>query len=475
MHVLALLAVIASTLSAQPAPCDDAAGCRDAALAAAARQEYETFHDLAWRAVQRGRRNDPELMYLLARAQSLSGRPGDALVMLRRLAEMGVATDAATHEDFRNVRSLAGWADVEALMSAVGTPLPESTPAAESAATAAGIPASTPPPAAGPVAAPPTAASGSAPASPARPAAPPGAPEGAPGRAGGPARASARPDTGRTVAPRARGESARRLPASSVDAAGLAYDSASRRFVLGDRRRNRLIVADEVFDQVNDLVGAVTGGFGTLTALAIDSRRGDLWVTSAGGEGRAAIHRLQLVSGRVLSTFDIPHEWQPVAIADLAVDDAGTLLVLDAAGSRLMLQRGGAATFHRVLPLSLKDPRSLALAGATVYVAHEGGLATIDLASGRTRPLQAAEGVMLSGLRRIRPHEGTLVAIQAIPGAGDRLVRIRLARKGPTAVAIDVLDEDAGSTGPALTVSRDAAYYLVQESGVQEIRRVPLK
>ena len=56
-------------------------------------------------------------MYLLARAQSLSGRPGDALVMLRRLAQLGVPTDAAENDDFRRVRALAGWAEVEALIA----------------------------------------------------------------------------------------------------------------------------------------------------------------------------------------------------------------------------------------------------------------------------------------------------------------------------------------------------------------------
>ena len=47
---------------------------------------------------------------MLARAQSLSGRPLDALVMLQRLAA-GLATDAATSDDFRRVRALPGWED----------------------------------------------------------------------------------------------------------------------------------------------------------------------------------------------------------------------------------------------------------------------------------------------------------------------------------------------------------------------------
>ena len=77
--------------------CTEWRDCRQLALAAADRGEYETFHDLAWRAVQTGPPKDPSLMYLLARAQALSGRPHDALIMLQRLAEMGVASDAATN------------------------------------------------------------------------------------------------------------------------------------------------------------------------------------------------------------------------------------------------------------------------------------------------------------------------------------------------------------------------------------------
>ena len=64
-------------------------------------------------------------MYLLARAQCLSGRPHDALVMLRRLADAGVATDADTNDDFRLTRELPGWPEVASLIAAVrsGTPV----------------------------------------------------------------------------------------------------------------------------------------------------------------------------------------------------------------------------------------------------------------------------------------------------------------------------------------------------------------
>src|SRR5215216_1400371 len=91
--VLVWTATLSSALVAQDtrSNCDNPEACRELALAARSRGAYETFHDLAWRAVQTARPNDPEIMYLVARAQALSGRRRDAVIMLRRLAEAGFA------------------------------------------------------------------------------------------------------------------------------------------------------------------------------------------------------------------------------------------------------------------------------------------------------------------------------------------------------------------------------------------------
>src|SRR4029450_8027184 len=187
LATVAVLPLLLLSLS-QSASCADVGACRQAALDAAARGDFEAFHDMAWRAAQKGRPNDPELMYLLARAQTLSGRPGDALVMLRRLAQMGVRTDARENPDFERVRGLAGWPELEALMDSSSTSGPTlSAPGARSA----GAP---PPPAPNPSYAPP-----------------------------------AVPKPGYTDAPAARrgAESAIRLSTTTMNPVGLAYDSAS--------------------------------------------------------------------------------------------------------------------------------------------------------------------------------------------------------------------------------------------------------
>jgi hypothetical protein len=434
-------------LAEQPPSCADLASCRQAALEAAARQDFEAFHDLAWRTAQKGRPNDPELMYLLARAQSLSGRPGDALVMLRRLAEMGVATDARESEDFRRVRALPGWIDVEALIAAPGDKRPLVTAGRSTEA----VSTKTQPSSKSPARA--DAASSTA--------------------------LTPNPKAGATAAAApaatAGGEETLRLEESALDPVGLAYDSASRRFVVGDRHLNKLIVADEVFKRVNDLIGAASAGFGALTGVEIDTQRGDLWVTSSAADGAASVHKLQLVSGRVLSTINLPDDMRPATFSDFSVGDSGALLLLDSTGARLLTLKAGAHAFERPVSLGVASPASVAPAGSVTYVAHDAGLSVADTKSGRTTTVRAANGVATTGLRRIRWTRGALVAIQRDATGSDQLVRIHLDRNGTRASAIESLDNHVAVDGSALTISRDAAYYVARTDTGPVIRRVPLR
>src|SRR5687768_16941532 len=101
----------ANARSGQPASCTDWRECRQLVESALDSGNVEQALDLAWRTVQRGPKDDPDLMFLLARAQSRSGRPHDALVMVRRLAERGVRTAADTHPDLERTRALPAWAE----------------------------------------------------------------------------------------------------------------------------------------------------------------------------------------------------------------------------------------------------------------------------------------------------------------------------------------------------------------------------
>jgi hypothetical protein len=403
---------------AEHVTCSTWADCREQALAAAAAEEYERFHDLAWLAVQKGRRNDPELMLLLARAQSLSGRPLDALVMLRRLADMGVSTDAATSDDFRRVRALPGWEGLERALAGLPPTPPREAP--RHTEPDAAPPAPTPPP----------------------------------GRAA------------ETL----------RFHAADFHPAGLAYDGVSRRFILGDRAGQRLAVVDEFSHQVTTLAAARGNGFGTLTALEIDPRDGTLWVasnTEAGGR----LHKLQLISARPLATFDAPASTDASRFVDVALAPQGVVLVLDAPARRILRLRATGKALQVAASLGEHRPLSIApAAGTLAYVAHESGLLRVDLASGQVAPVSAAAGVPLDGLVRLRWHDRSLVGIQQA-GRGHRAVRLRLARDGRRVASLEILDEEIETADPtAATVVADTLYYLAPAGDIgMVVRRVALK
>ena len=425
--VLALGSLSASQNS--PAPrvdvCQEWHDCQRLALDAYARGEYERFHDLAWRTVQTGPARDLNLMYLLARAQSLSGRPHDALVMLSRLADMGFVTDAATNDDFRAVRQLRQWPEFLAAGPAT-TVLPmKILPAKVLPATTVLPSGVTRPPA---VAAP------------------------------------ALPEALHV-------EEALRIPGTILGSVGLAYDRVSSRFVVADGGLRKLMIIDERSRHVVDLVTSASAGFYDITGFEIDPFRGDLWAVSAEPAAKSddrtaasALHKLQLVSGRPLDRIPIPADLQPCRLVDVAVTHGGSVLVLDATGSRLLRLNPAAHTFTPVAALHLQTPTSVATTGdRIVYVAHAGGIARVDTVTGAVESLSSSDDVRLIGFDRIRWVGDSLVGIQRLPDGTRRVVRVKIVER--RAVAMNIFDTEMSATDPPVaTVSDDEFYFLVHQT-----------
>jgi hypothetical protein len=407
-----LIALAASTAGALPTllqsprdgDCVEWRACRELALSAAERGEYENFHNLAWRAVQTGPPKDPSLMYLLARAQALSGRPHDALVMLQRLAEMGVAPDA-TNEDFSRARQLQEWPVVEARIAAVA---------------ASGSPVSAPSP--------------------------------------GPR------DSVIDLAPATR---AVRFSTKQFAVSGLAYDAASRRFLLGDRLGRKLIALDERSTHTADLVRADSAGFLDISAVEIDAKRGDLWVASAAADGGGRLHKLQLISGRPLRVFSVAVELEPVNLADVAVGPAGAVLVLDSVTPQLLILRSGGTALERVVRIGAPEPVSVTSGGddGIAFVAHRDGVSRVDLRSRTVSPVAAPNGVSLGHLERIRWQRNALVAVQVDADGSRRIIRLEMNARGSAITQVIRLDLPAPTTGQTfMTISGDELLYLMAGS-----------
>jgi len=316
--IVALLVLLAA---AQPQDlCSTVEDCRAQALEAQQRQDYEAFHDLAWATYRKGKSNDPELMLLVARAQSLSGRPGDALVMLERLAAAGGHADAATSDDFARVRALPRWPEVAEKFGG------DSAASAKNPAPSPSVPA---PPAKDPAPSP------SVPAPSAKP----------------PAPSASDPLSFTTV----------------LTPSALVYDVVSKRFIVADRKARRIAVIDRTTGQVSTLVGA-QGDLGEIGGITIDPRQGDLWAVSSAEGGAQQLHLIQLISGRVLRTVPLSGvKGRVVALA--FVPDAG-LIVADDSGRVVRVRPGG-----RSEPLAELEyvPRALAAdARGRLYVTAGG-------------------------------------------------------------------------------------------------------
>ncbi len=439
MVVASVVGMTASSWAQTSGECTDWKECRTQVETALADGSFERAHDLAWRTVQRGPRDDADLMFLLARAQCLSGRPEDALVMVRRLAERGVRTEALEHPDLERTRARPGWPEVEILVRRANDGAP---PAAADVLGGASAGAAA---AAGPAAA-----------------------NAAPSVPGATTTAASSASTPATVAPATGARASTALVERTatldeqlrfaVDAfalGGVAYDGVSHRFVFGDRHGRKLRVVGEGLDAAVDLVRADSAGFYDVRALDIDTRRGDLWVASAETDGDAALHLVQLISGRPLRRLPLGAGARPV---DLAVVPGGDVFVLGS-GGEVWRARPGAESASRAFAVETPAAASLALtrAGAVVYVAHAAGIARVDAASGRAVALQAPEGVRLEGFERLRPHRDGLVGLQAGPDGTRKVVRLALSNDGRAVRSATVFDVDLGNGNvpPGFVVAGD--------------------
>jgi hypothetical protein len=235
----------------------------------------------------------------------------------------------------------------------------------------------------------------------------------------------------------------------------IAYDAVSQRFVVADESTNTLKIVSEASGHAVDLVSAGWAGNYQTTAIAIDPRRGDLWV--AGVEGaQSALYRLQLVSGRRLETIVAPTDVGATSFAALSMS-ANSLFILDTAGRRVFSLAPGSQQL-RVLASLPRDLDLLGLAetSTALYISHASGVMRIDISSHGQRALAAPKNTNVSGLHSLAWDDGVLYAVQQTDG-GVVTVRVRLNARGTAVVGVESVEVARSS---AATLSGGVYHYL---------------
>jgi hypothetical protein len=445
LFVLAMLVQAPPTL---PATCATATECREQCRQAISAGDFERAHDLAWLAFQKGSKQDPGTLTLLARAQSLSGRADDAYIMLRRLVDLNVMVeDVREGKDFERVRAHANWPELLAAYETLAARADTRVVDADDSD----------------VIKPPAEAAREAPA----PATPPKPSAAATPAVVGPPVAKAKPAPDFEIS---RAGDDLGVPEPFRQPVAMAYDAVSARFVLSSAATDELTVLSQTSTNVASFTSRGWSGRESTTALAIDRVAGDLWVAVNGALG-SMLHRLQLISGRRLDAIELPGQPDAEVIA-LALAPDG-VYALDRAGRRVLRRAAAAKTVEVFSTL----PPELTATGMTrspnaVYVAHTDGLLRIDGTSRRPRPLTSEEEP-LSGLHSLAWHEGMLFAVRRV-GDERQVVRLRVNAAGSAVTRVDVLGRAAAL---AATLSNGVYYYLTDDAtaGSVTLRGVTVK
>jgi TonB family protein len=261
---------------------------------------------------------------------------------------------------------------------------------------------------------------------------------------------------------------------------GIAYDAATRTYFLGSFRQ-RKIVAIDANGEARDFVPPARDGFLGGGGLAFDPTRRRLWAASTARPAALDVSAAQDGSSELFAFDELgavvaratPPPGTAHAFEDIAVAPDGDIFVVDSRAGTVYRLRVADGQFTPVLPPGeFVVPRGIALAdgGRRLFVAHAGGIAVVDVASGSRVPLSRPETLLLSDIESIVARGRDLVVIQP---ALRRILLLTLEEPGPRVVSVRTLEAHnalfAGVLGRG-TIAGNAFVYIAN-SGRDAIGR----
>lgn len=227
---------------------------------------------------------------------------------------------------------------------------------------------------------------------------------------------------------------------------GIAWDDASRRLFVGSMARGAILAV--AGDGGQSVFANGADGLRSVLGLAIDRERGRLLAVDSGQilpptVGDAArpdrVVILDLASGAVVRSLEAPEGFQ---LNDVTVGLSGTVWASATALGAVLRAGPGDETLTpwEEAPV-LPGANGLALdpAESALYVAHNTGVARLDLAGGdAVARLPVAGREALGAIDGLYWRDGSLIGIQNVTNPG-RVIEARLAEDGRSVTAVRTL------------------------------------
>lgn len=219
-------------------------------------------------------------------------------------------------------------------------------------------------------------------------------------------------------------QAAYRIPERDLIPEGIAYDPAGKNFYVGSIYRRKIVRLDPS-GRVAPFVGERQDGLLSVLGLKVDQARRLLWAATegdlnmqgavAGDDGRAALVKYDLESGRLVKKYELSPDPGHHLFNDIAIDRDGNVFVTDSEAGAIYTVRRDADRLTRLLgPGAFEYPNGIALSSdeRRLFVAHVAGIGVVDLATRGVTSLPHPDAVTLVDIDGICRDGHRLIAVQ---------------------------------------------------------------
>jgi hypothetical protein len=267
------------------------------------------------------------------------------------------------------------------------------------------------------------------------------------------------------------------LADTNMLAEDLAYDASSHTFYVSSIHRGTIVAVPES-GPVHDFVPPGRDNVFGIMALAIDAPHGVLWATTsampqavgfkAADDGRSAVLRYELSSGRLLQRFDAPHDGRAHNLGDMTVDQNGAVIVSDGTSGDVYTIRAGHDSMQTLVPRgTFRSPQTPAVLpdGRVMVADYALGLAIIDRQEETVTWVQHPDTTAVNGIDGMYLQGHNLYAVQN-GTSPERVVRFSLDSRFTGITGWTVIERGSPGLGdPTHGVLLADGFYFLANSG----------